>query len=353
MTATAQQTNETSVGTVHSVNGSAPSTTLGTAKPIRKVKLTKTVLQDKLTQTDSIKLNLISLYPKESLTLQQNVLTQFLHPTEIITAQSDSLSLGSDSTAMYAGADTLVKKIDKDSLITTSKVKERPRAMQEKQLKPSGFNVDLIWLLPVLIVLVAITGWIRIVSGKFFGSIFNAVLFPSTTDNLFKISHFRKSAWSFGLNFLFIANLSLFGYEIMTHFGIHPGGLKGIVVWGVAFIVVLIIYLLKTGVYVFLGWVFNTKNETQKFLFQVNLLNKATGIIFLPIIIVIPYVNPDYELMLIEAGGVLFGLTYIIQMIRGAKIILREPISVFYMILYLCTLEILPIVTLFKIIAQP
>jgi hypothetical protein len=305
---------------------------------VRKLKPKPKLTQSVITRDDSIKLNLIPLFPAESDPFLHNVLTQHLHPLP----QGDSV--------FVEPSDTLIHIANPDTIKTATIVEQPNRIMQEKKLLPSGFNVDLVWLLPALVVIVAITGWIRLASGKFFRELFQAVFYHTSSDNLYKITHFRKSAWSVGLNFLFLINLGLFVYEMMTHFGIRPAGIDGLALWGIATGVLMTVSFLKTGIYRFLGWVFNTREATRRFLFEVTLLNKAFGIILVPFIVVIPYVHPQYEFLLLVSGLVMFAVMYLIQLLKGVKIILHEPLSVFYMILYLCALEILPIVTIYKIV---
>ncbi len=305
---------------------------------VRKLKPKPKLTQAVITRDDSIKLNLIPIFPVESDPFSHNVLTQYLHPI----ANSDS--------TFSEPTDTLIHVAKPDTIQTVITPALPNRMMQEKKLLPSGFNVDLVWLLPALVVIVAMTGWIRFASGKFFRELFQAVFYHTSSDNLYKITHFRKSAWSVGLNFLFLINLGLFVYELMTHFGIRPAGIDGLGLWGIATGVLMTVSFLKTGIYRFLGWVFNTREATRRFLFEVNLLNKAFGVILVPFIVVIPYVHPQYELLLLVSGLVLFVVMYLIQLLKGVKIILHEPLSVFYMILYLCALEILPIVTIYKIV---
>lgn len=310
----------------------------------RRVRVPKKVVEAVITHDDSVRLNLKPVFPSHDDIFRANVLTQSLHP-------SDGVSNASDSVFVQLPVDSLQAQGKVADTVKLSSEKGEPHlSMKAKVLLPSHFNAELGWMLPVLIGLVAVTGWLRIASGKFFREMFQAVFYHTAAENLYKITHFRKSFWSAGLNFLFVLNLALFVFEVMVHFQARPGGLHGAVIWGIIAGSLLLLFWIKNGIYRLLGWVFNTREETGEFLFQVNLLNKAFGIMLLPFLVVIPYVHPQFELILIGAGFVLFATMYLVQLGQGAKIILRQPLSLFYMILYLCALEILPIVVLLKVV---
>jgi len=53
--------------------------------------------------------------------------------------------------------------------------------------------------------------------------------------------------------------------------------------------------------------------------------------------------------ILLVTGLVLIGAGIIFKMIRGYQIIIRKDVLLFYLILYLCTLEILPLVLGYKV----
>jgi len=119
-----------------------------------------------------------------------------------------------------------------------------------------------------------------------------------------------------------------------------------IIVW-----VILIVYdVIKGLLYRITGFVFETSFLTGEYLFNASMLSKVFAILLLPIISVIPFVNIWIVPNLIKLGVGMFIVLYIWQLFRGMKIFFQNTFSVFYMFLYFCALEILPLVILYKIL---
>jgi hypothetical protein len=304
-----------------------------------------------LTQQDSIKLNLIELYPLTSNQLLDNVLTRQLHPAVVKYTQPviapDSL-IATDS--INIAVDSL--RLAKDSLAALKPVTVQPAAevvMPERGRKFSDLSAQQDWLIPVLIILVAYTGLLRMLSGKYVSNLFKSVFNTQNAENLYNTVNVRNSLPAFGLDVLFHLSISTFAYEALTSVGFNPG-LHGSLILLATLIGFSILFALKTGVYRFLSYIFGTGAQTGEFLFYVSLYNRILGMLLLPLVISIPFVSSNLTMVLIQCGLVMIVATYLLQMTRGAKIILRNPVSIFYLFLYLCALEILPLVVIYKLL---
>lgn len=104
----------------------------------------------------------------------------------------------------------------------------------------------------------------------------------------------------------------------------------------------LVIYLLaKTALYQFSGWLWNEKPVIEEYLFQSNLFNKYTGVAFLILASLVVY-SPIAPIVLAKIGLTTLALLALFQIIRGVMIGLENGMHLFFIIAYLCTLEILP-----------
>ena len=54
------------------------------------------------------------------------------------------------------------------------------------------------------------------------------------------------------------------------------------------------------------------------------------------------------EKLLISAGAIVISVHYLIRVFRLFLIFIKRNISIFYLILYLCALEILPVLIVFR-----
>lgn len=111
--------------------------------------------------------------------------------------------------------------------------------------------------------------------------------------------------------------------------------------------------LLKMGIQKFLGFLFQLEDLNNSYLEQIQLKNKSFAIFVLPFLLLAEF-NIDYSdwaLKIILAISVLFLL---VKWFVGLKIGLIESKFPFvYSILYICTLEILPIVLAAKVLWKP
>ena len=82
----------------------------------------------------------------------------------------------------------------------------------------------------------------------------------------------------------------------------------------------------------------------MEFIHQILLIYKNIGIFFIPLIIAIAYIQENLRIYLIITGIVLFIGGYFFRFVKGIQIIIKKDVLLFYLILYLCTLEILPVV---------
>ncbi|KAA3646820.1 MAG: DUF4271 domain-containing protein [Bacteroidetes bacterium] len=106
---------------------------------------------------------------------------------------------------------------------------------------------------------------------------------------------------------------------------------------------------LKFALYRFSAWLLDEKELIQEYAFHVNLLNKFLGIIFLILLSLLVYSNISSNALLLIALFFL-SLSVLIQLFRGFRIGLQKTNKLNLIILYLCTLEILPLALLVKLL---
>ena len=110
---------------------------------------------------------------------------------------------------------------------------------------------------------------------------------------------------------------------------------------------VVIYSLTKIGLYQFSGWLWNEKPVIEEYLFQSNLFNKYSGVVFLFLTSLIVY-SPVELVILAKIGLGLLVLLVLFQLIRGFIIGIENGRQLIFIIAYLCTLEILPWIVIAK-----
>lgn len=111
---------------------------------------------------------------------------------------------------------------------------------------------------------------------------------------------------------------------------------------------VIIFLLAKPLLIRFIGFIFKTKNETYNYLLLMFIFDHVTGLILLLFLIVITFLKLKLLLYFVIF---LTGIILLYRIIRiGVNKISPPNFSVFYLILYICSVEILPLVIFIKLI---
>ncbi|NPA36842.1 MAG: DUF4271 domain-containing protein [Chlorobi bacterium] len=265
-------------------------------------------------------------------------------------ATPDSVQL--KKTAVVKTSDTIsviadsVKNV-KDTVFTEYKPVffEPIKRHNSSPLKPYSDMLSVLILISVIL-----TGLLRIWVIKFLRELFNAAFYAQAANKMYLSVNIRNSKPSFVLSALFVFNTGIFIFETLTFYNQTIFGLKGFPLLMFLWAIILIFSLAKSFLYWFTGFVFDTGQITGEYLFNASLLSKVFAIVMLPVIALIPYVNVWLVPALIKLGAMMFIILYILQLIRGSRIFLQNTFSVFYMFLYFCALEILPLVILYKIL---
>jgi hypothetical protein len=109
-----------------------------------------------------------------------------------------------------------------------------------------------------------------------------------------------------------------------------------------------LLYFLKARIWQALGVVFHVQMFSRLYIYNMFLYNRSAGLVIFPLVAVIPYMTPAITPFLIFCVITVFISSYLLRLWRFFQIIHAQYISVFYFILYLCTLEILPLLLLIK-----
>ena len=173
----------------------------------------------------------------------------------------------------------------------------------------------------------------------------------SAATRLYTESGYKKLYGAIRLNFIFYLIVPLAVYEIMHFYHVSIPGLSGPLVFLILFISVNGFFLLKNLIYHAVGTVIMLEEEIDESTFNMFLLYKALGLFLLPIV-TIHAIEQRVTFVTVWIMMFLIALFYFVSILRSIYIGNRKGISIFYLILYLCLLEILPLFLIFKILTM-
>lgn len=108
---------------------------------------------------------------------------------------------------------------------------------------------------------------------------------------------------------------------------------------------------LKHLLLTFIGSIFPIRKEMDRYQFLIVVTGISMGLIIFPINIFFPYLNDEWKEILIYATFIILGLVLLYYYLRGLTIGVRfigtHP---FHFLLYICTVEIAPVLIMVKLI---
>lgn len=220
-----------------------------------------------------------------------------------------------------------------------------PESIEKKE--PSSYGKD--WMLGVIIISLVIFITAKLFYNKYIRNIRKSAYNFTIAERSFQETNIiAKRAWFF-LNLVFILNTGLFAYELCDFFDINLRDIWHPVYWMLLFSVcIFIIYFTKYIACHITGFLFKRQKLFSDYLFNVFLYNKNTGMFLFPVVIAIPYVPENIRRLLIIIGLVIMTWFLVWRLIRSLQLVINKKVSFFYLILYLCILEILPLLVLYR-----
>lgn len=214
--------------------------------------------------------------------------------------------------------------------------------------KLSRNNPD--WLVGVLVVAFFLFATVRLIFNKYLSQLAQATINYSTFTRVFRERYFNLLHASFRLDIIFNLILALFSYQLLTAYRINFGLKSTFYLYLICLGAVIAYFILKKVVYILTGIMTESKREVKEYLFSITVYNRILGLFLLPLTAIIAFV-PVYqpELFLFLGLGII-GIFYLLSLRRGAKIFLRKHFSILYLILYLCTLEFLPLLLIYNLL---
>lgn len=213
----------------------------------------------------------------------------------------------------------------------------------------NSLNTD--WLAILFLLSMVLLVSIKVAYSKYITGLFQSVINYPTAFRLFREGNYPIMHGTTRLELFFYLVFGIFVYQMLNFTQYRVANLGLLFYLKVLGFLILYFFLKKT-VYSALGSVFNAAGETAEFLFNVNNFNRALGISMFPVVALVAYFpsgNPEF----IAYFGILLTMVfYLLLLKRGISILLKKQFSIFYLFLYLCTLEFLPLLLIYKVVVD-
>jgi hypothetical protein len=189
----------------------------------------------------------------------------------------------------------------------------------------------------------------RLVFSKYFSNIFRLFFQPTFRQKQTREQLLQNNLPSLFYNFLFIFSGGAYIALIASYFQVSKVNFWLLFLYSSALLATL--YLIKFLFLRFSGWLFNVKEATSTYIFIVYLINKISGIILIPFIVIVAFSNPEIISIAVTVSllilALLFSYRYLISYAPVRKEIKVSPV---HFLFYICAFEIIPLLVIYKVL---
>jgi hypothetical protein len=222
----------------------------------------------------------------------------------------------------------------------------KPVRVRSDRYQPVSYD-GMFYLLIILLFYFAI---IKLFFGKYLANLLTIFFKASMRQQQLREQVLQSPFPSLLLNLLFVFAGGLYAafltrfYQVGNpdHFWLH-------FVYGVGILVVL--YLLKYVILRVTGWIFNINRAVETYLFVIFMTNKIIGVFLLPFLVLISFAGPVITEISVTLSLIMIGIFYVYRFVASYATLHKEiKISGLHFILYLCALEIAPLLLIYKVL---
>lgn len=249
-----------------------------------------------------------------------------------------------DSTAMVL-ADSMPADTEIEAFKSLFKTEVKVTPLKEEPLPE---QVHPVWVPMILLVCFILLAWGRLFFRRRLDMIFRAVFAKNYANQLIREGDIFNERIGLILFFNYINMMALFVYLSLPLLNINVPDFPPFILYLILAGSFLGLWAFKVIFVRLLSVLFNTLEYSRDLLANLYIYNLFAGIIMLPAIACMAYADAELFFYIILA---IIPLVYLLRIIRAAAIGFTViKFSVFHLLLYLCTLEILPLIVLAKIL---
>ncbi len=311
-----------------------------TTKAVKK-KTTKTVKQEvaKINKSEVAKVQVqdekvlesgeqqITIQTDTSGLAKQSVKNKYEEPIHLFSNLDDIDS------ARVVGSPVVIKDFTTQSTIKKVDLIERP---QEKAKEKNWVFFSGIF---VFIILLIIQTYYR----KQLASVNSALVNMQLADKLMREKNILLKRLYFFLSLIYFLSLAFFFFRVFSFLNINIQGYNGFSLFIFLFAIISLTLLIRIGVNKIVAFIFDAVVVFKEYEFNNQIIHRNLGLLLLPILLSSYFVPDSITNLVFIIATVLLIVATIFRYFKAVQLLLKHNIVLFYSILYLCTLEILPL----------
>ena len=232
------------------------------------------------------------------------------------------------------------------ALHTTQQVDELQ--YHERALPP--LNSDVQWIMTIVVGVVVLLGVVKAISNDYISRVMSLIYSDFNWSGIIASIEVRNY-WSSRI--LLVTSqivFSLLLYEMIISYSnteqyvTERGPILFLLIWGGVFAY----HIFKVSMHKLIGYTFDIKERTSYIVSRRFLEHSIRGILILPVVILFPFVPYATYPILSKVAVIIMIIMYLWRVLRSIRINLNHIFSLFYVVLYLCAVELIPLICLFK-----
>ena len=241
-----------------------------------------------------------------------------------------------------SGKTIVYKNLQKDQQASTEQPSD-PKMPEPDLHQEEGTD----WISFLIIALFLLLGWTRLFFKRYFNTLFKSFHFINYAEELYNEKSSITIRGASFLNGIYFVVLGLFTLQVAEYFFpfIETADYK---LFGIFTGFFITWYIWNAFFKQFIGSVFQKVKIFTEYFYNYNIYRKIAGVVLFPLVIINQYIFEELTMYFVYAGILIFAFIYLIHILRGLQIFIKNKVSILYMILYLCALEFLPLLVLYE-----
>lgn len=189
--------------------------------------------------------------------------------------------------------------------------------------------------------------FIKLVFENYFDSMFRLFFQPSFRQKQTREQLQQNNLPSLLLNLFFVFSAGAYVAFLLQRN--HNSGAGFFWIFLYSSVSLALVYLCKYIFVSFSGWIFNSREAADTYIFVVYLINKIIGVALVPFIFIIAFSQPEILRIFIPVSAALLAILFIYRYIVSYAPISKEvKVSAGHFILYVSAFEIIPLLLIYK-----
>lgn len=204
------------------------------------------------------------------------------------------------------------------------------------------------WMFIFLFILIGIFAWIRLYYGNILIETIQASTNFQVASRIFQDNSLLQKQLDNILYLIYVLSAAYILYVGEMQLKLTPYALTGIRLYLFNLGLLSAFFLIRLILVNLAGFLFNRIKLFREYLYNSFIFNKLLGIVLLPLLVFVVYTSGTLrELFQWVAVAVVLSIV-ILRIIRGFVFSFKKDVSIFYMFLYICALELAPLALLYK-----